>query len=265
MPDLYPQWLLSVCTPPGQVLRDKYHWTEKPWLYSTPGIGGLWTFATDRRICVYLRSTNADAVTLPDSPKPLGRFFTERGELVCRLRAGDLQAWTGPRQDSQPCPACKGVSSDNEYVVCSFCEGDGIMGGDVRPGWLAGIPIDQNLLAKVIHHVSGEAAVWCDYTGPAKWKRSDYRQIVPDHNPIYLHGEDWRCVMMPMVVPGRSNLDWDNAPWLGPATDMGEYAAMLQRQAPLHVLADWCDEHGWPTMADEWRRKKGGTRTKVKR
>jgi hypothetical protein len=244
-------WLTTIL-PKKETVEGTKHggWIYRAWLYNR--LAEVWTFATDGKVAVYLRGVHvgAEDSTMGPIENYAHQFFDPKGSCVAVLNAADLQAWCGAWQKDQPCPSCEGTSKGNEYLVCTFCEGDGTMSADVRPGYLCGVPLDRNRMAQVIGNVGGEVEVWANYKPLAKNSK-------PDDNPIWLIGEGWRMVQMPMIVTTDRDIDWTKAPWLGPLRDelMGQYRAMVANVASATYLSDWCDDQGWTAMAEEWKRR----------
>jgi hypothetical protein len=87
---------------------------------------------------------------------------------------------------------------------CAGCGGEGKARSEARPGWLCGVPIDRNLLAQGLQHLTAEIA-WV------------YGQ---DGSPILLVVADDRRVALVAMLPQAGSWEdvagtWEDAPRLG--------------------------------------------------
>lgn len=133
-------------------------------------------------------------------------------------RLAELRDFCGDPVHSISCPECKGASQESDYVSCSFCEGDGNVLPEPRPGFVYGISLNLNYLACVLEPFSGDTLI----------------RIIPDPREegmaidqgsrLWIIAPEFRVVIMTLKAVTNPNHDdfelWREAP-LFPETVKG--------------------------------------------
>ena len=172
--------------------------SKKPKSPNCRALFTAWAFATDGKVISFVEIGLDDACPFPRCPEKFvakAKMFMEPSTPPVRsLPTDKLKEWAAKPEFSQPCPACLGRSKESEFVSCSFCDDDGTMSPDRRFGWLCGVLIDCNLLAKGLQGVSGsDAAVYC-------------REGECD-KPVQIVGHSWRVAIMPINSTNVDSLE----------------------------------------------------------
>jgi hypothetical protein len=122
--------------------------------YLIHGLPDTYAVATDGRTivwtrlelpCVFPSLFQADG----EAWAKLVRNFAPPDDLLPSWEGplGELQSFCGAPIWSIECPECKGTSERSEYVRCSFCDDEGSVFPEPRPGVVCGAPMDLNRLA----------------------------------------------------------------------------------------------------------------------
>ncbi len=155
--------------------------------------GETWTVATDGRALVALREAVLEfGYPVGELAENTEKQLSDKMKYTGQTRPVDLaelKEWAGEVVWAEPCPACKGISRNNEYVSCSFCDGDGDVTPEPRRGWLYGVPIDRRRLACALEHFAGNGTLYLQ--GKDKHGQDEQFWVV---------GEGWIVSLMPMVV-----------------------------------------------------------------
>jgi hypothetical protein len=143
----------------------------------------VWSAVTNGRVIVFLSGQASDFErATPETVRMLLRFFRPVGKRT-RFSLEELTQFLGQAVWSVQCPECAGAST-----ACPRCKGKGELAPAIRPGWLCGVPIDRNLLAKALEHLTADI-VWI-YTQDRT-------------HPLFVITESWRVALMPLLPKGR--------------------------------------------------------------
>jgi hypothetical protein len=210
---------------------------NRPWIKKTWWIdldGREWSFATNGKVCVYvagrIEGTEPAADTLKVA-RDVSLFFWPgfSGKTDYKAKqhspclASRIKEWCGEPQTEQPCPSCLGTARTSPNVLCTFCDGDGTMGPDFRPGRLFGTRLDRNLMARALAGLECGLSSLTDFGQPAEWlgyaleQRADpgiIQDYLTEHGeplsglvtvyttekerPVWVVSRDWRVVQMPL-------------------------------------------------------------------
>lgn len=120
----------------------------------------------------------------------------------------DLRQHCGNAIWTVPCSECDGRSKNSAYVSCTFCDDDGDMIPDAKPGYVCGVPLDLGCLARVLEPFDSFAPI----------------QIVPEtlresgDRRLWIINWHFRLALMGMRVATNPDHDlfkaWKNAPRL---------------------------------------------------
>lgn len=163
--------------------------------------GQVWTAATDGKVIVAVRDDRWGlSVATGKAEKTLQDFLAVPPLEDAVLPLAELKTFLEHPVWEVPCPECQGISKGSEYVHCSFCEGDGTMQPEPRPGYLIGVPIDRQRLARCLEELEGSEV--------------SLRRFMTDQ--IHLSTPDWRVVIKGMNDKSSAeDIDWNNAPKFG--------------------------------------------------
>lgn len=133
-----------------------------PWIVKFPKFSEPrqdWAVATDFLAMVWAvnwRPTLIQDLPIEDDKSEVRRkllpYFDEPrgGATVAMTRVAALREFAGGAVWDEQCPACKGMSAGSDYVLCSFCESDGVIWPEMSGGFIGGHPIDRSRLALVL-------------------------------------------------------------------------------------------------------------------
>jgi hypothetical protein len=199
------EYLQSVCLPQHYGTQRIRSWAAKPFFGIWDNL--YWTVATDGKILVAVAGRVSDEIETSTQGVPAVRSYLEpvpRDGWYESVPLSLLKSWCGGPVYVQPCPSCKGTAKDNEYVHCAFCDGDGTIGPEAKPGIFLGDLIGRNILAKGLRELSG---------GTVRLSKIQYKNLsktAQQNNPCLLpivlettsflrHGQpEWRVVLMTM-------------------------------------------------------------------
>jgi hypothetical protein len=195
------EWLKKLCLP-----EQKKDILKHPWLLESGG--EVWTVATNGHVVVLLSGKVAGVPFAEGkTAESLAKFASPRGDAPpAGISLAALKEWLGLAVWELPCQECQGTSKGSQYVHCAFCDGDGVMSPDPRPGYLFGIPLDRNLLACALENLNGETATLRSASGNL------------DTEPFWLEATGWRLCAMPMATTGdlpEESGTWEQAPRFG--------------------------------------------------
>jgi hypothetical protein len=154
-----------------------------PWIIEAGEIPRLHAVATDARILLFVKIESIYESGFRELSSDIRDKITKRymefykpkePDLgAMRVSLADLRTFAGAAVWSEPCPACKGISKDNEYVVCSFCDSDGVTSPDPRYGYIRKQPCDLNRVAQLLEAFPDEGMVDIHHAGMALWFVTD--------------------------------------------------------------------------------------------
>lgn len=213
-------WLAELCYPEGQRL------STNPWKVIRHGHASA--VATDGRVAVLLEGGS-------DFPEPdesrLSSFTRVLDDADLATPAADasligltvaaLREWTGPAELTRLglCPCCGGDGQhecgqcETEHD-CGVCEGTGGVekSPEPRPGYVAGLLIDRNRLARVLAHLDGPCEVRIGRTSGGSG------------GPFFvIAGYGWTVIQMPMYVWKYGKTDQEH-PTFGAVAAAGKAA-----------------------------------------
>lgn len=126
--------------------------------------GGTYAVATDARAIVF--TTEWQPMLIPSLT---GEQDGTRQKLLSHFAppAHLLPSWEGRLADLRracrdpiwtiACPECNALSRGSDYLHCSFCDNEGVVSPDCRPGYVYDIPLDLNRLSCVLEPFPGDA------------------------------------------------------------------------------------------------------------
>lgn len=128
--------------------------------------GGDYAVATDARTILF--TTDWQPVLIQELPPERDDI---RRKLLSHFSPPDhlTPAWEGRLRDlrkvcgdpvwREDCPECKGLSQTSSYLHCSFCDDEGRVYPDVRPGFICEIPVDLNRVAVSLDSFPADALI----------------------------------------------------------------------------------------------------------
>lgn len=246
-------WLyrLTCCDDGSRGLSAQY--TARP--YHVHHGGEYWTVATNAQGMLFVAGlVRAEGIGPPENGavgEKLASFFEPKGDSILALPdLAGLKAWLGSPQWQGVCPDCQGrgktleESQDPDEDWCGECEGYPV-GPDSRPGLLADVPIDRNLLARYLDHQEGKALLYSSGRGGT---------------PLWLVGDGWRVVFMPLDPKRLHDRPawpdaWKTAPAF-PVDDFGPRLAAVPFDTQLRmVYADWLEDRGEALLSAHYHRQ----------
>lgn len=172
-------------------------------LYPAPG--EAWAAATDARGLLLVRAAPY-ALAYPDAPQKardaLAPFLAAPPGSAWEGPLSQLRSWCGPAVWGAMCPECGGASKRSDYVSCTFCDDDGTVSPEPRPGWLLNTPCDRSRLACLVGPFEG---------GPVSAAAGPVPSLPQSGTVLWVWGADWRAVLMGMTPP-RDEPEWRDAP-----------------------------------------------------
>jgi hypothetical protein len=199
------EYLQSVCLPQHYATQRIRSWATKPFFGIWDNL--YWTVATDGKILVAVAGRVSDEIETSTQGVPAVRSYLEpvpRDGWYESVPLSLLKSWCGEPVYVLPCPACKGTAKDNEFVHCAFCDGDGTVEPEAKPGIFLGDLIDRNILAKGLRELSGETVrlskiQYKNLPPTAQQNKPPLLPIVLEITSFLRHGQpEWRIVLMSM-------------------------------------------------------------------
>jgi hypothetical protein len=157
----------------------------------------LYTLATDSRLMLAVEET---ADWLSKTAKPLALPNADIVKERHRVAIVILRGFVGRPQWAEKCPACLGTAANSEHVSCDFCEGDGIVGTKLRPGYLFDVPVNLEYFARACESQDSTETV---------------EIILSNAKPacFWIVGYNWRAVIMGMDPAGIANDPMERETW----------------------------------------------------
>lgn len=173
-------------------------WMREPFV-SVGNTEEFWTVATNGKLLVALAGTS---YLSPTEDRRYGYRVAPLLQPISTwqetLPLSLLRRWAGKPVWSQPCPSCLGTASTSPHVICTFCDGDGTMEADPRPGAFLGESYNRDYFARAIEGLDDEDAQVSN-TAPSPVKYAAPLFIEPVRR--LPHGQSpWRVAIMPRTV-----------------------------------------------------------------